>query len=307
MNKTTSSSHKCIILCLFAIILQSCASSNTLVEFSRDKIPTLGRIGILSVYDPVGPAGGLIDLAFGNKDIEQTVGILKEASPAEDIRKKFSMRVSPVIGSSFTEICEEVPDIANIKETGKFGRIFYDLEKLDYNSIKKSFSVDTLIIIKTHDNVFRGNTPFLIIYMLYTHAKMISISNKEVLWEKKVVDGLDVNISKFSSSKDLKEAMIPVINNIIDELAVDFDRMCQKTAADNPTNKYFQAELKTATMEGKCPKCKEVRTRPVEGKTEAGWQIKCTDCTNKSKGWFIQHCGKCDVNFITCPICKGSI
>lgn len=72
--------------------------------------------------------------------------------------------------------------------------------------------------------------------------------------------------------------------------------MCQKASA----------ELKAATMEGKCPKCKEVRVRPIKGKTLAKWEMKCPDCKKKSQEWLTQHCDTCDVDFIACQICKNA-
>ncbi|MCC6324046.1 MAG: hypothetical protein DCC43_07420 [Candidatus Brocadia sp.] len=70
--------------------------------------------------------------------------------------------------------------------------------------------------------------------------------------------------------------------------------MCEKAAA----------ELKTATMEGKCPKCKLVRRRPVKGRALlAGWEMKCPDCKKKTPEMLIQHCDECGAEFLTCPIC----
>ena len=57
-------------------------------------------------------------------------------------------------------------------------------------------------------------------------------------------------------------------------------------------------------MEGKCPRCKEVRVRAMKGKTFAKWEMKCPDCKKKSQEWLTQHCDTCDVDFLACPICK---
>ena len=70
--------------------------------------------------------------------------------------------------------------------------------------------------------------------------------------------------------------------------------MCQKTSA----------ELKAAIKEAECPKCKEVRVRPIKGKTLAKLEMKCPDCKHKSQEWLVQHCDTCDADFISCPICK---
>ncbi|MFN3533005.1 MAG: hypothetical protein ACK41Q_10910 [Candidatus Brocadia sp.] len=64
---------------------------------------------------------------------------------------------------------------------------------------------------------------------------------------------------------------------------------------------FSYAELKAAVREAECQKCKEVRARPVKGKTLATWEMKCPDCKHKPREWLIQHCDTCDADFIACP------
>jgi phage FluMu protein Com len=95
----------------------------------------------------------------------------------------------------------------------------------------------------------------------------------------------------------------PDCKNEISELAVHHCDKCDKDVLVCTMCKKASAELKAATMEGKCPKCKEVRTRPIKGKTLAKWEMKCPDCKKKTQEWLIQHCDECGVDFLTCPIC----
>lgn len=71
--------------------------------------------------------------------------------------------------------------------------------------------------------------------------------------------------------------------------------LCNKAAAEG-----YSALME----ESKCPKCKEVRTRPVKGRTLATWDMKCPDCKKKLSAWDIQHCDKCNIDYIACPLCK---
>jgi len=96
----------------------------------------------------------------------------------------------------------------------------------------------------------------------------------------------------------------PDCKNEITELAVHYCDKCGKDVLVCVLCQKATAELKAATMQGKCPKCKEVRTRPIKGKTLAKWEMKCPDCKKKTQEWFIQHCDTCDVDFLACPICK---
>ena len=96
----------------------------------------------------------------------------------------------------------------------------------------------------------------------------------------------------------------PDCKNEIGEVAVHHCDKCEKDVLACVICQSTSAELKAATMEGKCPKCKEVRVRPIKGKTLATWEMKCQDCKQKIEEWLIQHCDTCDVDFLACPICK---
>lgn len=96
----------------------------------------------------------------------------------------------------------------------------------------------------------------------------------------------------------------PDCKNEIGELAVHHCDTCGKDVLACVMCQKASAELKASTMEGKCPKCKEVRARPVKGKTLAKWEMKCPDCKHKMQEWLLQHCDTCDVDFLACPMCK---
>ena len=96
----------------------------------------------------------------------------------------------------------------------------------------------------------------------------------------------------------------PGCKNEIGELAVHHCDKCGKDVLVCVMCQKAASELKAATMEGKCPKCKEVRVRPIKGKTLAKWEMKCPDCKQKTKEWNIQHCDKCDADFLACPLCQ---
>ena len=96
----------------------------------------------------------------------------------------------------------------------------------------------------------------------------------------------------------------PSCKNEIGELAVHHCDMCGKDVLVCVVCQQASADLKAATMEAKCPKCKEVRTRPIKGQTLAKREMKCPDCKHKTQEWLMQHCDKCGVDFLACPICK---
>lgn len=95
----------------------------------------------------------------------------------------------------------------------------------------------------------------------------------------------------------------PECKNEIGEFSVHSCDKCGKDVLVCAMCKKAAAELKAATMEGKCPKCKEVRRRPVKGKALAGWEMKCPDCKKKTREMLIQHCDECGAEFLVCPIC----
>ncbi len=63
--------------------------------------------------------------------------------------------------------------------------------------------------------------------------------------------------------------------------------------------KYTKAETR-------CPECKEVLARQIKGKIGAHvkWEMKCPDCKKKPDEWLLQHCDKCEADFLACPLCK---
>ncbi len=100
-----------------------------------------------------------------------------------------------------------------------------------------------------------------------------------------------------------KVMVCPDCKNEIGEFSVHRCDTCGKDVLACVMCKRAAAELKAATMEGKCPKCKEVRRRPVKGKALAGWEMKCPDCKKKTKEMLIQHCDECGADLLACPIC----
>lgn len=95
----------------------------------------------------------------------------------------------------------------------------------------------------------------------------------------------------------------PDCKNEIGEFSVHHCDHCGTDVLVCPKCIAAAAELKAATMEGKCPKCKQVRRRPIKGKALAGWEMKCPDCKKKSKEMLIEHCDECGADFLACPIC----
>ncbi|NUO09546.1 MAG: hypothetical protein HUU08_12860 [Candidatus Brocadia sp.] len=101
----------------------------------------------------------------------------------------------------------------------------------------------------------------------------------------------------------LMTMVCPDCNNKIGEFSVHHCDSCGTDVLVCPKCIVAAAELKAATMEGKCPKCKEVRRRPVKGKALAGWEMKCPACKKKTKEMLIEHCDECGADFLACPIC----
>lgn len=96
----------------------------------------------------------------------------------------------------------------------------------------------------------------------------------------------------------------PNCKNEISEVAVHHCDKCGNDVLTCVLCKKASAELKASTMKAKCPKCKEVRVRPIKGKALAQWEMKCPDCKKKTKEMLIEHCDECGVDFLVCPICK---
>ncbi|MBM4055287.1 MAG: hypothetical protein FJ264_11605 [Planctomycetes bacterium] len=88
----------------------------------------------------------------------------------------------------------------------------------------------------------------------------------------------------------------------VSELDVHHCDECDKDALVCVMCKEESAKLK-APKESKCPKCKQVRSRPPKGKAFAKWEMKCPDCKKKTHEWTLHHCDECDIDFLSCPIC----
>lgn len=56
----------------------------------------------------------------------------------------------------------------------------------------------------------------------------------------------------------------------------------------------------------KCPNCKMVLARHIKGKIEAPvkWEMKCPDCKKEPGELLLQHCDKCEADFLACSLCK---
>lgn len=114
----------------------------------------------------------------------------------------------------------------------------------------------------------------------------------------------EVRVSPEKAKTLAASAMVcPDCKNEIGEFSIHSCDKCGKDVLVCAMCKKASAELKAATMEGKCPKCKEVRRRPVKGKALAGWEMKCPDCKKKTQEMLIQHCDECGAEFLVCPIC----
>lgn len=102
-----------------------------------------------------------------------------------------------------------------------------------------------------------------------------------------------------------KMAMVcPDCKNEVSEMAVHHCDQCGKDVLICTMCKKATSDLKVETPEAKCPKCNETRSRPIKGTTYAKWEMKCPDCKKDSKEWHIQHCEKCGIDFLSCPICE---
>jgi len=90
----------------------------------------------------------------------------------------------------------------------------------------------------------------------------------------------------------------------ISELGIHHCDQCEKDVLVCVMCKAKSTALKAPSKESKCPKCKKVRARPIKGRTFAEWKMKCPDCKKKTEEWLLQHCEKCDIDFLSCPLCK---
>lgn len=96
----------------------------------------------------------------------------------------------------------------------------------------------------------------------------------------------------------------PACKNEASELEVHHCDKCGKDVLVCPICRNTSVKLSAETMV-KCPICKEVRVRPIKGRTLTKWEMKCPVCKKTSKEWLIFHCDKCAKDFLACPICKN--
>jgi len=227
-----------ITACYFVflgLLVQSCAPTKTLVTLQKEKISTLKKVGIISVYEPVGPQKGPYEHVFHKKAIEEDKKKFREASPAPMILEKFTMRLTTLCGIAPIIIGEYEPEVVSIKETrGPAKRDYYALETLDYSSLRKRFNIDNLIVLRTYDRTFfqgGGTTRRYLILSLTTIAKLINLNNYEMVWHKEIKTMSKRKVGKqiidFDRHGDfsvhsVKMASYPQILYIVDELIKDF-------------------------------------------------------------------------------------
>ena len=214
-------------VCLvFLCALFGCASPS--VKLSKEKIPTLGRVGVLSVYEAKGPTPGLLDLVYLDKDIANLYKALGEADIASEIMERVTPRLRPLFGDP-VRVSENEPEVVNITESGgyrvigkKFNNKYFRIEKLDYSSLGRRLGIDTLITLVTTDYTWlqgtgpAGSYSYSIFLRLTTEAKMIRISSGEILWQR-TAKGQAERVE----GDDVKEASFSQIASIVTELVAD--------------------------------------------------------------------------------------
>jgi hypothetical protein len=139
-------------LILLAVVGGCGPDVKTLVTLNKENIPTLGKVGIVSVYEPCGPVPGILDMLAGQSAVE----LFREASPAKEIRDKFARRISNLTGP-LVKIDETEPEIVRIKGTKGLAKIdYYRVEKLDHQAIGDKYGIQTIIILRTWDFMYYG-------------------------------------------------------------------------------------------------------------------------------------------------------
>ncbi len=277
-----------IVACYFiflGLFLQSCAPTKTLVALKKEKISTLEKVGIISVYEPVGLPVGPLDpyYIFLKKQIDETKKVLLEASPAPKILEEFTARLTASLGIvpiSLVSISEREPEVARIKETRRLAakKDYYAFEKMnyqDYSSLKQRFGIDSLIVLQTYDNIrtinkFGGGS--WLVLSLTTSAKLINFNNNELIWHKEINTMFKRNIGKqeivrwqipyyYISVDSFQRASYPQISYIVDELIKDFQGICiPKGSAET------QHEQKDLTTE----KLSQGQTQQQEASKDSG-------------------------------------
>lgn len=217
-------------VCLsFLCALFGCASPS--VKLSKEKISTLGRVGVLSVYEAKGPIPGLLDLAYLDKHLADLYKALGEADIASEMTERFAPRLKPLFGDAVRVSVDE-PEVVNITESGgyrvigkKFNHKYYRIEKLDYSSLGRRLGIDTLITLVTTDRTWlqncgpAGSYSYQTILWLTTEAKMIRITSGDMLWQK-TAKGLGERVAG-NDVEYVKDATFPQIASIVTELIAD--------------------------------------------------------------------------------------
>ena len=153
------------------------------------------------------------------------------------------------------------------------------------------------------------NVMMLISNFSYAAEEKYKISEKALAPEYKIEEKFvcpqckEVRVSPEKGRTLAKMPMIcPDCKNEIKEFAIHHCDKCGKDVLVCILCK--EAAAQAETMKAQCPECKEVRVRPIKGKTLAKWEMKCPDCKKTSQEWLVLHCDKCGKDFLACPICK---
>lgn len=96
----------------------------------------------------------------------------------------------------------------------------------------------------------------------------------------------------------------PECKNEISELSVHKCDKCGEEALTCVLCNRASAALEAESVKAECPQCKEVRTRPIKGLSYAKMKMKCEHCNKEPEEWLIEHCDKCDKDFLLCQTCK---
>lgn len=116
----------------------------------------------------------------------------------------------------------------------------------------------------------------------------------------------EVRISPIKGRTLAKMTMVcPDCKNEISEFAIHHCDICGKDVMACISCKKETAKLRAEVMkETKCPKCEEVRIRPIKGRTLVKKEMRCPDCKSVTREWLTMHCETCGKDFLACPICK---
>jgi hypothetical protein len=227
-----------ITACYFiflGLFLQSCASPTKIfVALKNEKISTLKKVGIISVYKAGCCPAGLVQLAFHKKAIDAARKTLQEASPELDIREGFAAKLTSLLGIDPIRINENEPEAENIKEIrGRSDITTSVVKKLDYSPLKDKFNIDHLIVLETYNFIETsqgwGQGDRL---SLTTHAALIDLNNNEIIWHKVIATMFKRKVGRQQIYKwdvgcvdCIKRANSPQIVYIVDELIKDFEAL----------------------------------------------------------------------------------